>query len=146
MCCYCILWVVMAYWSYMWFIGIISGHNCWLCPFFGSLYCPSGVMDAIPQAGDFRVSPSLGPLGSVSRVYGVFSNRDHLPSTSGPLHCFKKELVIFFFSIFIFYFAYCILPDTINFLLCSWFWRLDRVIFLVGGERRVIALTTFTRS
>lgn len=120
-----------------------------MCPFFGSLHGPSGVMNAIPQGGVFQFSPSSEALGYVSRVQGVFSNRDHLPSTSGPLLCYKKELVIFsLVVIFTFYIllivAYLIL--LIFFCALSSGGWLVRVIFLAGGERRVIALTTSTRS
>ena len=54
----------------------------WLLLSFRSLSGPSATMKASSQGGGFRVRSSLGPLGSVSKMHGVFSNRD-LPTTSG---------------------------------------------------------------
>lgn len=52
---------------------IIAGEDYWLLLSFGNF---QGTMKACPQEG------GLDPLGPVSTVYGVFSNRD-LPLTSG---------------------------------------------------------------
>ena len=49
---------------------------------FEAYMVPSCSMKASPQDGSFRVRPSSGPLGLISEVHGIFSNRD-LPVTSG---------------------------------------------------------------
>ena len=43
---------------------------------------PSGTLKASPQGGGFQDRSSPGSLDPVSRVHGVFSNRE-LPSTFG---------------------------------------------------------------
>lgn len=43
---------------------------------------PYGTIKASPQRGGFGSVPAQGTLGLVSKVYGVFNDRD-LPSTSG---------------------------------------------------------------
>lgn len=48
----------------------------------GDCIVSSDTMKASSQRGGSQLRSSSGPLGTVSEVHGVFSNRD-LPSTSG---------------------------------------------------------------
>jgi hypothetical protein len=63
-----------------WFLGTIDWYACWLLPSFEACMAPSGVRKCSPQRGGIQAILKEWPLGSVSEVHGVFSNRDS-PST-----------------------------------------------------------------
>lgn len=62
---------------------------------FGILHVPSGTLKARPQEGGFKVRSSSGPLGPLSGMHGVFSNRDRA-SISGRQP--RAVEIVFIFS------------------------------------------------
>lgn len=66
----------------LWFIGVTAGEDLWLPPSFERLYGTFWYYESKSAERLLSYNPFGGPMGPVSKVHGVLSNKDSL-STSG---------------------------------------------------------------